>query len=307
MDMRSIDLNLLTVFDAMIEHRSVTRAAESLGLSQPAMSAAVGRLRVCFNDPLFVKTGAEMKATPRAIALAKPVRNVIETVRGEILQLSRFDPEKADRTFTVMTPDIGEVNFLPKLLAQLALGAPLARLRAISRSHPAAAASLEAGESELAIGYFPDLHKAGFFKQKLFDSPHVCIVRASHPSVKQSVTLKQYLALSHVVVRPEGREHVFDRFLQQRGMQRRIALELSHFMSLLPVIEGSDLIATVPADLADVCRRYANIRLVDVPIKSPVIPVHQFWHRRLHKDAANNWLRGVVQSLFGVQPQRRAP
>ena len=132
MDMRAIDLNLLTVFDAMIEHRSVTRAAESLGLSQPAMSAAVGRLRVWFNVPLFVKTGAEMKATPRAIALAKPVRNVIETVRGEILQQSGFDPEKADRTFTVMTPDIGEVNFSPKLLAQIVLGAPLARLRDIT-------------------------------------------------------------------------------------------------------------------------------------------------------------------------------
>lgn len=299
MDIRAIDLNLLTVFDAMIEHRSVTRAAGALGLSQPATSAAVGRLRVWFNDPLFVKTGSEMKATPRAIALAKPVRSVIETVRCEILQQSGFDPEKAERSFTVMTPDIGEVNFLPKLLAQIARGAPLARLRAISRSQPAAAASLEAGEAELAIGYFPDLHKAGFFKQKLFDSPHVCIVRTGHPSVKQSLTLKKYLALSHVAVRPEGREHVFDRFLQQRGLQRRIALELSHFMSLLPVIESSDLIATVPADLAEVCRRYANIRLVEVPIKSPVIPVHQFWHRRFHKDAANIWLRGVVQSLFG--------
>ncbi|MDB5964230.1 MAG: LysR family transcriptional regulator [Polaromonas sp.] len=298
MDIRAVDMNLLVVFDAMIEHRSVTRAAEAIGLSQPAMSAAVARLRGWFDDPLFVKTGAEMKPTPRAVALAGPVRRVIETVKGEILQQSGFDPAKTDRTFTLITPDIGEVNFLPKLLAGVSGRAPHARLRAISKSRPAAAESLEAGESELAVGYFPDLHKAGFFRQKLFDSPHVCIVRRQHPDVGERLTLKQYLALSHVVVQPEGREHVFDLFLARRGIQRRVLLEVSHFMSLLPLIEGSDLIATVPSDLAAVCQRYADIRLVDVPIKSPVIPVHQFWHRRFHKDPANLWIRGVVQSLF---------
>ena len=305
MDIRSIDMNLLVVFDAMIEHRSVTRAAEAVGLSQPAMSAAVARLRAWFDDPLFVKTGSEMKATPRALALAKPVRRVIETVKGEILQQSGFDPHKTDRTFTIITPDIGEVNFLPKLLERLSQSAPQARLRAISKSRPAAAAALESGEAELAIGYFPDLQKAGFFRQKLFDSPHVCIVRSDHPVVKERLSLKQYLALSHVVVQPDGREHVFDLYLAQRGIKRKVVLELSHFMSLLPVIESSDLIATVPADLADVCQRYATIRKVAVPIKSPVIPLHQFWHRRFHKDPANIWIRGVVHSLFTthVAPQ----
>jgi DNA-binding transcriptional LysR family regulator len=298
MDIRSIDMNLLVVFDAMIEHRSVTRAAESIGLSQPAMSAAVSRLRAWFDDPLFVKTGAEMKATPRALALARPVRSVIDTIKGDILQRPGFDAAKTDRTFTVITPDIGEANFVPRLLARISESAPDARLRTISKSRPAAAEALEAGEAELAIGYFPDLHKAGFFRQKLFDSPHVCIVRTDHPEVGAKLTLKQYMTLSHAVVQPEGREHVYELFLQQRGLKRRVLLKLSHFMSLLPVIESSDLIATVPSDLADVCSRYANIRLVDVPIESPVIAVHQFWHRRFHKDPANVWMRGVVQSLF---------
>ncbi len=299
MDIRSIDMNLLVVFDAMIEHRSVTRAAEAIGLSQPAMSAAVSRLRTWFDDPLFVKTGAEMKPTPRALTLARPVRQVIETIKDEILQRSGFDPQKTDRTFTIMTPDIGEANFVPKLLARISEMAPNARLRAVSRSRPAAAESLESGEAELAIGYFPDLHKAGFFKQKLFESPHVCVVRADHPAVGKKLTMKQYLALSHAVVQPEGREHVFDLFLGQKGMQRKVLLELSHFMSLLPVIETSDLIATVPLDLAMICQRYANIKIVESPITSPVIAVHQFWHRRFNKDPANVWLRGVVHSLFG--------
>lgn len=298
MDIRSIDMNLLVVFDAMIEHRSVTRAAEAIGLSQPAMSAAVARLRNWFDDPLFVKTGAEMKATPRALALAKPVRRVIETVKDEILQKSGFDPEKTDRTFTILMPDIAEVNFLPKLLARLSQVAPNARLRTISKSRPGAAEALESGEAELAMGYFPDLHKAGFFRQKLFDTPHVCIVRADHPTVGDKLTVKQYLDLSHAVVQPDGREHVFELFLDQRGLKRRVLLKLSHFMSLLPVIESSDLIATVPLDLAEVCQRYANIRVLDAPIKSPVIAVSQFWHRRFHKDPANIWIRGVIHAVF---------
>ncbi len=291
-------MNLLVVFDAMIEHRSVTRAAEAIGLSQPAMSAAVARLRNWFDDPLFVKTGAEMKATPRALALAKPVRRVIETVKDEILQKSGFDPEKTDRTFTILMPDIAEVNFLPKLLARLSQVAPNARLRTISKSRPGAAEALESGEAELAMGYFPDLHKAGFFRQKLFDTPHVCIVRADHPTVGDKLTAKQYLDLSHAVVQPDGREHVFELFLDQRGLKRRVLLKLSHFMSLLPVIESSDLIATVPLDLAEVCQRYANIRVLDAPIKSPVIAVSQFWHRRFHKDPANVWIRGVIHAVF---------
>jgi DNA-binding transcriptional LysR family regulator len=298
MDMKGIDLNLLVVFDAMVEHRSVTRAGEAIGLSQPAMSAAVARLRTLFGDALFVRSGPEMKSTPRALELAAPVRRVIETVRGEILQRSSFDPATTERTFTIITPDIGEINFVPKLLTRLAQEAPAAHLRAVAKPRPAAAEGLESGEAELAVGYFPDLQKAGFFQQKLFDNPHVCIVRRRHPVIGARITLKEYLAASHAVVRPDGREHVFEQFLQQRGLQRRVLVELSHFMSLLPVIEGSDLIATVPRDLADVCQRYADVRIVEPPIKSPVIAVHQFWHLRFHKDPANMWLRGVIRSLF---------
>ena len=302
MDVRGIDLNLLVVFAAMVEHRSVTRAGEAIGLSQPAMSAAVARLRTLFDDALFVRSGAEMKPTPRALEVAEPVRRVIETVRTDILQRTQFDPATTERTFTLLTPDIGEINFVPRLLARLATLAPHANLRALARPRPAAAEGLESGEADLAIGYFPDLHRAGFFQQKLFDNPHVCIVRAGHPTIGPRLTLKSYLAASHAVVRPDGREHVFEQFMQQRGLRRRVLVELSHFMSLLPVIESSDLIATVPRDLAEVCRRYADLRIVEPPIKAPVVAVHQFWHLRFHKDPANVWLRGVVRSQLSARP-----
>jgi DNA-binding transcriptional LysR family regulator len=298
MDIRSVDLNLLVAFDSMVEHRSVTRAAEALGLSQPAMSAAVARLRVLFGDPLFVKTGREMRATPRANELAAPVRRIMDTLKTEILQSQAFDPRASTRTFTIITPDIGEINFLPSVLSRMATHAPNANLRTLSMPRHATQEALESGGADLAVGYFPDLHKAGFYQQRLFRNELVCIVRKDHPTLKKTITLKAYLAASHAVVRPEGREHVFEQFLHGRDLRRRVVVEIAHFMSLLPILTSTDLVATVPKDLADVCVRHAPIRILPCPIKAPAIEVHQFWHQRFHKEPANVWLRGVIHDLF---------
>ncbi len=302
MDIRAVDLNLLVVFDAMVEHQGVSRAAEAVGLSQPAMSAAVARLRVLFGDPLFVKVGLRMQPTPRAVELAVPIRRVVETVRNEVLQAARFEPSTTSHLFSIVTPDIGEAKFLPPILARFAVDAPSAGLRTLSMPRHAAAEALESGRAELAIGYFPDLHKAGFFQQKLFANGYVCIVRGDHPEIGSTLTRAQYLAASHAVVRPEGREHLLEQVLEAQGLRRRVAIELAHFMTLLPIIAGSDLLATVPRDLAEVLARYADLRLLEAPIALPVIDVRQFWHRRFHKDPANVWLRGMVQALFGNRP-----
>jgi DNA-binding transcriptional LysR family regulator len=298
MDIRSVDLNLLVAFDSMIQYRSVTLAAEALGLSQPAMSAAVARLRRLFGDPLFVKTGAEMRATPRANELAMPVRRVMDIVKSEILQLSAFDPMVSTRTFTIITPDIGEINFLPSVLSRMTTSAPNANLRTLSMPRHATREALESGGADLAVGYFPDLHKAGFYQQRLFRNELVCIVRRDHPVFGKAITLKAYLAASHAVVRPEGREHVFEQFLHGRDLQRRVVVEIAHFMSLLPILTTTDLVATVPRDLADVCARHAPIKILACPIKAPAIEVHQFWHQRFHKEPANVWLRGIIHDLF---------
>ena len=299
MDIRALDLNLLVGFDAMVEHRHVTRAAEAIGLSQPAMSAAVGRLRTLFDDPLFVKTGAHMRPTPRAAQLAASVRLVIGTVKGEILQSQTFDPLQAQRTFKIVAPDIAEIKLLPKLLACFAVQAPRAKLRTLAMPRHAAEV-LESGEAELAVGYFPDLRKAGFYQQKLFSAGLACVVRRDHPTIGATMSLKQYLAASHALVRPEGREHVFDQALQARGMKRHVVLEISHHMSLLPVIESTDLVATLPQDLAELFVSHAAVRMLPAPVTSPAVEVMQFWHGRFHKDPGNVWLRGVLHRLFGA-------
>jgi len=298
MDIRSVDLNLLVVFDAMLQHRNVTRAGEALGLSQPAMSAAVARLRVLFNDPLFVRAGALMNPTPRAESLGAVIRPVVLTIRSEILQPSAFEPASSQRAYTLLTPDIAEMNFLPRLLAHLAEHAPQVNIKTLAMPRHAAASALESGAAELAIGYFPDLQKAGFYQQRLIRSSHVCLLRKGHPLGKGKLTLAQFLKASHAVVKPDGREHVIEQFLQTKGIQRRVVVELSHFMSLLPIVETSDLIATVPRDLAEFFVQHGEVRYVDTPIKSPVIDVHLFWHQRFQKDSAHVWLRKQIHELF---------
>jgi DNA-binding transcriptional LysR family regulator len=298
MNTASIDLNLLLTFHAMLEHRSVTRAGEALGLSQPAMSSALRRLRVLLQDPLFIRAGLEMKPTPRALQLSPAVRQVIETVQSDILQPARFEARSSSRTFTVLMPDIGEANFLPRILAMLAQEAPQLNLRTLAMPRHAAAESLESGAADLAMGYFPDLHKAGFFKQQLMRSPHVTLVRQHHPSIGKRMDLTQFMSASHVVVKPHGREHVFEKYLQQQGIRRRVVLEISNFLSLLPIIESSDLIATVPQDLADFCVQHGQVRAVPTPVQAPVIDVQLHWHQRLQKDPGHAWLRSAIHRLF---------
>ncbi len=297
MDIRSVDLNLLVIFDAMARLRSVIRTAEAVGLSQPATSAALARLRTVFGDALFVRAGSAMKPTPRALELAPAVHRVVEAITTEILQPAAFDPALAERTFTIVTPDIGEIAFIPGVLARLRQEAPSVRLQAVSMPRQAAAQALESGAAELAVGFFPDLQKAGFFQQALFRTSYSCIASAGNRQVPERMTLKQFLAAPHVVVRPEGREHAFDSMLEEKGHRRRVMLELSHFMSLLAILPGSDLVATVPDDIATAVGRHIKLRHIALPIKPPVIEVQQFWHRRMQHDAANQWLRGVFHAV----------
>jgi len=297
MDLRSLDLNLLVVFDAMLKHRSVTRASEAVGLSQPATSAAVARLRALFDDQLFVKIGAEMKPTPRAAALAPSVVRVMDTVRDEILQDSAFDPAHAARTFTVITPDIGEVAFIPPILERLALQAPSARIRSLAMPRNAAAEALESGAAELAIGYFPDLQKGNFFQQRLFKTSYVCIVSRGHPGIAGKMTMKQFQQARHAVVSPDGREHLLERWLKDKNIERDVFIDVSHFMSLVVLLPGSDLIVTVPQDIATVVGRHVAIKEIALPFRPPQLQLQQYWHRRMQNDPANRWLRGLFYDV----------
>lgn len=298
MDWKRIDLNLLVVFQTMLDARSVTRAGEVLGLSQPAMSAALARLRDLFDDPLFVRVGRQMEPTARAQELVAPVRQALDAIASDVFQRKRFEPAKTDKRFTIVTPDIGEVNNLPSLLSALAQVAPGASVRTISRTPQATGAALESGEADMALGHFPDLERPGFFRQKLFEEPFVCLVRAQHPTIGDSLSRSEFLSASLAVVRPDGRGRDVEDWLTPEKTPRRVVVEVAHFMSLLPILEGTDLVAVVPREFADNCARYAHLRSVPLPFKSPVLRVNLFWHERYHRDPAHAWFRGLIKQTL---------
>ncbi len=298
MDISRVDLNLLVVFEALCEHQSVTRAGAAIGLSQPAMSAALAKVRVLFDDPLFVRAGGGVKPTARAEALADPVRRVLQSVRSEVLPKARFDPRTTPRTFTLITPGIGEAAFLPRLLARLGQAAPRADLRTLAMPPPAIERALENGTADLALGLFPDLTKAGFYQQRLFRNSFICVASANRRTVAEPLTLKKFLEAPHAVVSPEGRTHdLFERELKKRGCVRRVRLEIPHYLSLPAIIEASDLIATVPRDVGVAFARLAKLRLLEPPVNVS-FDVKQYWHERAHKDPVNLWLREMVHALF---------
>jgi DNA-binding transcriptional LysR family regulator len=298
LNIADLDLNVLVVFDAMLEHQSVTRAGQALNLSQPAMSAALAKMRVQLGDPLFVRTGHGMRPTPRALQLSEPVKKILEMVRLEVLQQPAFDPAMAQRVFTIITPDIGETVFMPRILSHMAAHAPRIAIRSVAMSSEGAAEALELGRADLAIGYFPDLAKPGFYQQRLFKNTFVCMVRADHPRVHDSLTMADFMAESHALVRPAGRTHLFERFLEAKNIKLDIRVELSQFASLLTIIPSSDLVATVPRDIGHVFASLARVRLVDPPMKPPSFHLMQHWHTVVNNDSANIWLRQMIKSLF---------
>ncbi len=300
MNLNRVDLNLLVAFEAMLEHQNVTRAGQAVGLSQPAMSAALTKLRSLLNDPLFVRTGAGMTPTPHALRLAPAIARALRIVRSEVLQDWKFDPATSQRTITLNTTDIGDMVFLPKLMRRLNKEAPGIVLKTVTLSPSETEEAMEAGDVDLSIGYFPDLIKAGFYQQRLFDHSFVCIVRAGHPQVADGkLTLEQFLTMSHAVVHAQGRsQEIFERELLKLGITRQMGLHTRHFMSLPMVIAESDLIATVPKVVGTTFSKLANIQVLELPFQVPSYDLKQYWHRRFHRDAANIWIRGVIWELF---------
>jgi DNA-binding transcriptional LysR family regulator len=303
MDIRKVDLNLLVVFDALLRLRSVTRTAEALGMSQPAMSLALSKLRTVFGDPLFVRGSRGVSPTPRAEQLAVPVRRVLDQIKNDVLRQPSFDPARTDRTFTFNMADVGELVFLPRLYAHLRAVAPGANIRTVSTPPAQLAEAMQSGEVDLAVGYFPGLQGAAIYQQRLFGHSFVCILRKDHPLSGAQITKKQFLEAQHAVVHQEGKSHeLFEEALAAQGLARRVVLSIPHFLAIPLVIAESDLIVTVPYAIGVSFAKMANLKLARPPIEVGPAEVKQHWHARFHHDQVNQWIRGVVAELFLDRP-----
>jgi DNA-binding transcriptional LysR family regulator len=297
---RTFDLNLLPVLVAIHEHGSVTAAAQHLGISQPAVSTALAKLRQKYGDPLFHRVGHGMKATVRMRALIQPLRDALTRMDGTFEFEAGFNPKTTQRTFTFAMSDLGEMVFLPQILKRIRKLAPRAAVRSVSAGVPQIARGLENGEIDLAVGYFPDLRDKSFIEKHLFFHHFVCLLRADHPMSSANLTMAQFLALEHAVVYGAGRTYeVFERYLRAKKIHRKVVLETPHFLSIPSVIARSDLVVTVPHAVGVFARdQHANIRMVQPPLRTPKIDLKMHWHRNFQRDAKNRWLREVVAALF---------
>jgi DNA-binding transcriptional LysR family regulator len=292
------DLNLLVVFDAVLRHRSVSRAAEAVGLSQPAVSNGLRRLREHFHDRLFVRTAEGMVPTPAAEALGGSVSAALAQIGAGLARRAAFDTRVEQRTFTLIMTDIGEIVFLPRLLETAKRAAPGISFRTVQLPAAATRRALETGEVDLAVGFVPDL-KAGVFQQRLFTTEYVCMARADHPSIGDRVTRAQFMAATHAVADAEGTGHyVVAQALARLRPAPRVGLRVPQFLALPLIVGTSDMLATVPLPLAYELRRAANVKLLAHPLKLPRIEIRQFWHERYHDDPANRWLRETIVRCF---------
>jgi DNA-binding transcriptional LysR family regulator len=263
------------------------------------MSSSLAKLREIFQDELFVRTGNGMQPTPRALALKEPIQRVLAAVKGEILDTGRFDPATETRPYTITTPDIGETLLLPRVVARLAQVAPRVNLRSTVVGPRHLEEALEAGEVDLAVGYFPDLVQPTTMQQTLFTHGFSCLARTGHPLLKNGMTLEAFLEAHHVVVASEGRsQELLEDALTKRGLERRCALRIPHFMSVPFVVASTDLIVTVPRAVAMFISGLANLQVLDPPIDVPEFAVKQYWHRRFHRDPRLIWFRTMMSELY---------
>jgi DNA-binding transcriptional LysR family regulator len=298
---RDFDLNLLPIVIALYEERSVTLASRKLGITQPALSELLGKLRKVVDDELFIKTGYGMVPTPRAHSLVAVARDSLTRLKQELLTGKAFNPATSKTTFTFALTEVQELVFFPKLIRALKLLAPHSHSRSVNPPAHEVLRGLENGEIDLAIGLFPELEKHRFFKQRLLVYGPVCLMRADHPFRKDSLSLEEYLGLGHVEVDPGPRTGPFwKQMFRQEKMIRRIVVTITRYACLPSILQESDLVATVsrPAGI-HFSKEYKNLRFVSAPLRAAAhIMIHQHWHAKYQHDPRSRWIRKVVADLY---------
>lgn len=298
MNLQDMDLNLLVVFNELCKHGRVSAVAQNLGISQPGVSNALGRLRKLLGDELFLRTSRGMVPTPYAEALAQPIADALAVLHGTLNARASFDPARSERAFVIGVNDVGETYFLPRLMRALDDAAPGVTIRTVRTTSIDVKDEMERGRIDLAMGFLPGL-KHGFFQRRLFRQPYVCIFREDHPLARTGVSARQFRAAEHVAIVSEGTGHgVVDQVIEQAGIRRRLRLTVPHFMAVGPVLQATDMIAVVPRRFADCACKPFGLATAPCPVKIPESVINVFWHARNHREPANQWLRQVVVEQF---------
>jgi DNA-binding transcriptional LysR family regulator len=302
----AFDLNLLPIFEALLEERNVSRAAARVGLSQPALSNAIRRMREAIGDPLFIRTARGMRPTPRAEQLAGPVRAALAHTRSALSGESAFDPASTARTFRLAMNDYSDWRLESRIVERTcgqSSGASL-QVRRLDTLFGVPEADLRNGALDAAIGFFPDPRSLGegTLSETLFEEDNMVVGRRAHPALRKRLTLERFADLDHaaVIYRPEP-WGIIDQELASHGLRRRLRLASPHFFTVLKAVAESDLIACVPAGLAREFEHSMGLAVRALPLSLPRFVTRILWARQWQNDPAQVWLRRRIRDAAGVK------
>jgi DNA-binding transcriptional LysR family regulator len=307
MNFPALDLNLLKVFDAVMTELSATRAGERLGLSQPAVSSALARLRRVTGDELFVRDGNRMVPTPMALSMREPVRQAMQKLEDVFSEVAGFDPATSRRTFTIIGSDYFSSLLMPRLIRSVQEQAPHVVLRMLDAPSGAVVQRLGEGTADAALDRAIET-PSWINHRELFVSYLLCIAARDHPDIRASgikpgerLPAELFCRLPQAILSMDGsRTGSIDGALKERGLSRHVAVTLPHFQAVALSVAESRLIASLPVHFARHVAQYLDIELYQPPLDPPKVSTSLYWHRRLERDAANSWLRDHVVAALDL-------
>lgn len=299
MNIRDIDLNLLVFLDALLRERSVTRAAQSMGISQPAMSNALRRLRALLDDPVLVRTARGMQPTARAEALQRPVRAALTQMEAAIGPNRAFEPDTAERLFTILITDYAASVLLPHVVNVLEREAPNIALNILNAGTDAID-QIEAGEADFLVSRLGRL-PANFHQQKLWSDHLACLIRKDHPALVAAggeLTLEAFLEQKHILITQTGVGlSRIDDALADQGLSRRISVLTRHYQLPRELVANSDMIVSLPRRIARYQARHLGLAVLDPPVELPEFQIGIAWGALDHQDVAHRWLRERISAI----------
>jgi DNA-binding transcriptional LysR family regulator len=294
MQLSRIDLNLFTVFDAIYREGGITPASRRLHLSQPAVSHALGRLRELLNDPLFERRGHEMIPTPLARSLADSISSSLGTLEQMLQRVGHFEPDSAQRCFTIAARESQELIFLPNLMARIAREASHVNIASVRIDRRDLEDDLQSGEIDLALDVALSLSN-DVRRERVGAEPLVVLARADHPTIQGKLDSDSYMAASHILVTGRRRGGGYeDSVLAKMGLTRHIKMRCQHHGAASQVVNRSDLLLTLTRSQARIVNRQMNNQVLPFPLDTPPMESFLYWHANVDEDPASRWLRGQV-------------
>jgi DNA-binding transcriptional LysR family regulator len=301
--MQQLDLNLLRLFDALATERSVTRAASRLNLTQSATSSALARLRRSLGDPLFVRTSSGLVTTPKAEAMTDTIRQCLTRIDEVTTRETPFTPGTINKQFRIRAPDHALRILLPYLIPALRKEAPYLSLEFQFLSSDDFFRELKVGELDILISYFSGKTGENLRATRIFTERVVTIASRNHSKIKRKLTLDNYIEAEHVVLRPQGTWNVspIERALRKLGLARKVVMLAPSHLIVPMIVESSDIIATVPDNLARQFVKENAVYAYPMPFNAPSFEFSMAWHERAHRDPAHRWLRKLIAKFRDQQ------